>query len=770
MNNKLYTKLPQALTAAAAIAVSWLGQPVAAQTPVTQGCGTEIQHVAVNNPGFYERLAAFQSDFQQWLQTADLSQFETSESGSRIIPVVVHVLHEGGTENISKAQIESQIDALNEDFQKLNPGLSGLSGFPVFDTLVANCDLEFRLATKDPQGNCTDGIVRIFTPKTNEAKDWSKFKSTSYWDRSKYYNLWVVKSIYNDSQWGSILGYAQFPYAFGNVFPLTSTDGVAVISTSFGRIGTANGGTGATTSHETGHWLGLRHIWGDDSCASDGVDDTPIHGGPNFSGVGCFPLPKPALCYSPVGLQGQDSIDAVFNRDQRGEMWMNFMDYTDDNCLWMFTKGQLAVMNFVFQQYSFRGNLITAENNVNTGTDDASFNTPCAPAPIANFWAHNPSTDLLFSMNLRCAGQDVQFTDGTYNGTPTSRNWTFEGGTPNTSTATNPTVVYNTPGVYDVSLTSANSQGTSTKDWNDYIHVLPATADDNNIIYYDDFEYSTSLYEQGKWILVNEGNTTNRWEQYVGAGYLSSKSMVMKNMDNIKFETDALISPSYNLQSFPNDKLYFRYAYATRTNNPNLASYVGYPQEDMLEVYTSTNCGESWTKRNIKIDGSTSGNITGNRLITAGLYPNGFVPSEPSHWKLAEVDLSAVASNDNVRIMFRWTAGGAYGNDFYLDVVNISNSQAIGVEEQQLGQTGFEVYPNPISSTSQVYFNLIEKSDVTIDVIDLTGRQIRQLYSGQLSAGEQYYQVNHADFGATGVYMVRLNINGVTSIKKVVVN
>jgi len=766
MNRKFYNNVLKAGSVLAISGMGWFGQQAAAQVPAA--CGNDINLMARENPEIYGQVAQFKAMIQEWLQTADLSQLETSEAGSRIIPVVVHVIHQGGSENISKSQIESQITAINKDFQALNSNLSGLDNFEAFDSLVANVDIEFRLATKDPNGNCTDGIVRIFSEKTNEAKDWTNFKRLSYWDRSKYFNIWIVRSIYNDTQFGSILGYAQFPFPFNGEFPLTSTDGVTVISSSFGTTGTASGGTGATLTHEAGHWLGLFHIWGDDSCGSDGVEDTPVHLEPNFSGPGCFPLPKLATCYSPTGMNGQDSIDAIWNRDSVGEMWMNFMDYTDDNCLWMFTKGQKQVMDGVFNTYSFRGNLITPANNIATGTDDASISTGCNPGPIADFWAH-ANSDILYKINMRCAGASVTFTEGTFNGTPNAWNWTFEGGTPGTSTVENPpAIVYNTPGVYDVTMTSSNSIGSSTKIREDYIHILPNVAEDNNVIYHDDFEWGSSLYEQGKWIHVNEGNLDNKWEQYTNGGYMSGKCVVMRNEGNVRFEQDALVTASYNLQSFQNDKMYFRFAYAKKTNNPFVE------QTDVLEVYASTNCGQTWTRRNISVDGGTPAtSLSGNSLVTAGLYPDGFIPTDPSHWKQATVDLGAapnIQNAANVRLMFVFTSGGPYGNDLFIDQFNISNSLAIGIDEQELGQTAFEVFPNPVSTTSQIYFNLLENSDVKIDVLDMTGRVITSVYNGDLSSGDQYFQVANSQFNSAGIYMVRLTVNGVASIKKIIVD
>lgn len=732
--------------------VVWLSLPLATLAQQQNGCGSETQMIEKEYPGFQLQKEAFMQEFQLWLQQADIHQFELSESGARIIPVVVHVLHEGGTENISKSQIQSQMVALNKDFNANNSALTTPSfvAHPTFDTLVANCNIEFRLATLDPQGNCTDGIVRVYTPKTNQAKDFTKFKQTSYWDREKYFNVWVVKSIFNDTQWGTILGYAQFPFAFGSQYPLTSTDGVAVLHNVFGTSGTAVGNTGATLTHEAGHWLGLFHIWGDEDCGSDGIDDTPVHSGPNFSGGSCFPIPKTATCYD---------VD-LYMRDTIGEMWMNFMDYTADQCLWMFSKGQKSKIEFVLNTISFRGSLITSANNIQTGTDDAAYASPCSPAPIADFWSRT-GTNEVFTTKLLCAGQSLTFAHGTYNATPSSLDWMFEGGSPATSTSSAPVVTYNTAGVYDVTLTATNAVGSHTKERQDYVRVYNDVADVSSHIYYEPFEYG-SLYEQGKWLAVNEGNLNNRWEWFETAGYLSTKSMRLKNDNNITFETDALISPMFDLTTIENDKLTFKYAYAKMTDNP----YV--EQNDELSVYVSTNCGLNWSRRQITVDGTATATLKGVRLITAGLAPGGFIPTTAAQWKEASVNITPYLNEDNVRLMFLWKSGGQYGNDFYIDDVLIENSQAIGVEENITGQTDFSIFPNPVTQISQVYFQLLTAGDVKVDILDITGRIVFNLYAGNLKQGEQIFELDRSKLGASGVYFVRLQINGVASTQKII--
>lgn len=867
MKLKFYQNLlNKKLVLAFALVIIFCSQAFSQTVEEFNKCGNDLQKLAAKYPDFMKAYLDFEANFQENVHNINLRDLERSANGKYIIPVVVHVLHLGGTENIAASQVKSQITALNTLFGMQSTGLSGLNNFPAFDTLVpyftgdihyiinhrdsfyncrdttvynnlrdttilSNCRdtmiftsdtilpnpdttfytintsdaypswcdsltfqiadtstynicdtlasfividttdilrrFEFRLATLDPQGNCTDGIVRVYTEKADDAQDDTKFKQQSYWDRSHYFNMWVIKSFPDPS----LLGYAQFPFAFGGQFPLTSTDGVAILQTVFGTTGTASGHTGATPAHEAGHWLGLFHIWGDALCGSDGIDDTPIHSTSNFSGPGCFPLPKTATCYSDT-----NSTDEALNelnlkrRNEVGEMWMNIMDYTDDNCQWMFSELQYQKMNNVMETVAFRGSLSDSTNLISTGTDDAAQATKCHAAPKADLWSRDGTNNFIVK-KLICAGGDLTFRDGTYNlsnpgSVAATLAWDFPGGSPSTSAASSPLVTYPTAGTYNATLTSSNVDGASTKTRNNYVVVSPTTADEANILYYDDFEYSTSLYEQGKWINIGQGvDPANAWEQSTSNGYMSSKCMVMRNDGNIIYEQDFLVSASYDMTTITNEKLYFKYAGARRTTNPFIT------QDDRLQVYVSTNCGENWFVRNIVVDGVNKGSyLAGDTLYSAGLYPGGFVPTSAAQWKTAVVDLNAAPYNvaTNLRVMFVWTSGGPYGNDFYIDQFNISNSTSIGLEENT-AQTDYSVYPNPVTATSQIYFKLAEDANVKVDVLDIAGRVVKTIYSGNLAAGEQYYQINNSDFGATGIYMVRLTVDGVVSTKKVII-
>ncbi len=150
--------------------------------------------------------------------------------------------------------------------------------------------------------------------------------------------------------------------------------------------------------------------------------------------------------------------------------------------------------------------------------------------------------------------------------------------------------------------------------------------------------------------------------------------------------------------------------------------------------------------------------------------PDGFVPNSPLQWKEAKVNITPYVNEDNVRIMFMWTSGGPYGNDLFIDDVTIQNGQAIGIEEEMAGQTEFKVFPNPVSSVSQIYFNLLENASVQLDLIDLTGRTIQNVFNGNLNTGEQTFEIDNSQFSTKGVYFVRLTVNGATSVQKILVD
>lgn len=237
------------------------------------------------------------------------------------IPVVVHVLFKDDADDVSDDQIKSQIEVLNEDFGGTNGDLENVPD--PFTPAVGNTGLKFYLAEVDPDGSATNGITRTRTAVTSfGVDDGMKSDATggkSPWDTERYLNMWVCRLS------GGLLGYAQFPGGD------PATDGVVITTTAFGRRGTAEEpfNLGRTATHEVGHYLNLSHIWGESrwpTCTdSDFVNDTPNQYGPN-TGKPEFPT---ASC----------------GNTPHGDMFVNFMDYVDDDTMVMFTKEQVLRMH-----------------------------------------------------------------------------------------------------------------------------------------------------------------------------------------------------------------------------------------------------------------------------------------------------------------------------------------------------------------------------------------------------------------------------------------
>jgi len=654
------------------------------------------------------------SQFNAMRKAAGAQKRTPSSPATYVIPTVVHIVHYGGPENISDAQIADQIRILNEDYRRLNADTASTPA--AFQSLGADAGIEFRLAQIDPNGNCTTGITRHYSALTFNSRN--NIKVYGYWPNDKYFNVWVVGSIANTNGIaGDVIGFAQFPGSGSD-----TTDGVVIKNSYFGNIGTAatTGENGRTLTHEAGHWLSLRHIWGDATGCStdDGIADTPLQDDKSFSTCPTFPF-----------------LDAC-SPNSPGVLYPDYMDYTTGNCMNIFTNDQAGAMeNTLLSSSSHRDNLWTTANLIATGTDGAP---AVLCSPIADF---SPKPKFI------CAGSSTQFTNGSWGGVSASRLWSFSGGNPATDTSANPIVTYANPGSYDVSLTTTNSAGSDTKTVTGMVTVS-ANTQTASFPFSEGFENGTFPFND--WYLLNSNGQSTWAITTLAHSGVGAKSLYIKNYGNSNDKgADEFITPAFNLSNVTLTSMTFdlAFAYLSATN----------ANADKLAVYFSSDCGKNWTSRKT-LSGTTF-------ATTTGAVSFNFIPVS-TQWRTESVSLSplSISSQPNIRFRFEFTHD--YGNNIYIDNINL-NGTITGVDEINAQNSTINIYPNPSSSATYVDYTTVATGSVKIELMDARGRII-DTYETVISGGDHQYQMN--DGLERGVYMVRLTFGDRSITKKVVID
>ncbi len=358
-------------------------------------CAT-MQNLAAmqaKDPSLVAKMAAIERNTAQKVARAG----KVIDGDIITIPVVVHVLWKTEQQNISEAQIMSQMEVLNEDFRLKNTDRTN-----DWSDREADIQIEFCMATVDPNGNPTNGIIRKQTNRdqwgsSNDIKFNSRGGITA-WDTSQYLNMWVGNIGVNSSG-QTLLGYAQFPGGD------PSTDGVVMSPQFFGSAAKGDDfflsnsfDLGRTTTHEIGHFLNLRHIWGDTGCGGDDfVADTPLAGRAN---TGC-PSPSTNSCGSGAN-------------DER-DMYENYMDYSDDACMNLFTSGQKARMRAILLGNGVRARLANSTKCSGGGTPNPDPNptddqVPSIPGTLSVTGQTETSVDLAWGEstdNVGVVGYEV---------------------------------------------------------------------------------------------------------------------------------------------------------------------------------------------------------------------------------------------------------------------------------------------------------------------------------------------------------------------------
>lgn len=714
-------------------------------------------------------------------------------SGSRatgqimVIPVVFHILHDNGPENISDKRVKEAMLELNRDFDATHPHLDNV--VTAFENVIGNAEMEFRLAKKDPNGNITSGIVRYLTTDTQTGNDAAK--QGRGWPRENYLNIWVVNTI-DIGGGGGTAGYSYRPAAAaGN----PNGDGVVV---EYNYVG--GNDDSHTLAHEVGHWSNLKHTWGgtnDPILTTNCSDDDDVTDTPNTVGQlgGCN------LTASTCG-----SLDNI----------QNIMNYA--NCPAMFTDGQITRMRAAMSSSTAaRNNLWTTANLNATGVLDLS---------AADFSVNN---------RVVCSGQQVNFSDASTYGA-TNWDWTFQSGFPDVSTDQNPTVTYYQPGIYQVALTASDGSNTLSKSENSYILVSSATG--LSLPYFENFE-SVSALPSSEWMINDVDGDLFGYGFRTDVGFSGTNSVKMNNFGNSAGRIDEFLSTSFDLSTLTDVTLTFQVAYAQGTVN------VG---NDNLRVYTSVDCGENWSLKWIKGGAGlatvtaqsspftpsgtsdwviqTVTNITGNDLTENVRLKFEFVSAAGNNLYIDDINLDGNYVSEPVlqyppntsterpdNVLLDWKAlPGVTGYEYelstdtnfgnvvltgttnYIDTKHINSDteiptsglvhgqkyfwrvralqtggpsgwsevwaftvdpNGVGIEDVNGTISNLKLFPNPLTQESKIEFSLKEAGSVNLEVIDLFGRVVTTVASGNHGAGTYRYDIPSERL-SSGIYLVRL--------------
>lgn len=676
----------------------------------------KIKELALTNPGLYNEYLLNKTALKK--ESSISNQEKTAVLYT--VPVVFHVLHLGGEENISMEQIKSALVVLNRDFRRLNADANTVQ--TPFIGMPADIEIEFKLATKDPNGTCFNGVTRTYTSLTNDGNDGELQVSAvvngndvyiGQWPPTKYLNVYIATDI------GGAAGYTHNP---GIGSTSMYYNGIFVQHSYLGDTGTSSVFTSRTLTHEVGHWLNLDHVWGGNnnpgnvsSCSDDDdVLDTPLCIGLES----CNLLSNSCDDTNPApGTSSSWTTNVVDNAE-------NYMDYS--YCSKMFTPGQASRMRTALaSSISGRNNLWTTSNLNSVGAGSTSL---CK----AQFNATKTTV---------CSGEVIQFNDETYNGA-TGWTWSFPGGLPASSTSQSPSITYSTPGVYQVSLIATDGSTSDTETKTAYITVLNNAA---SLPFLEGFENYNTLASTPNWSISNPGNNS-AFEITTTAAHTGSKSIKLSNFGQPADNTDELIASAVDLTgvSSNNITLSFRYAYRKKTSS----------DFEYLKVFLSSNCGTTWSQKK-----TLAGSVLGNITATSAWTPSA------ADWVTVHVTSSAFTNaymNSSFRYKFTFESDG--GNNIYIDDINIYEGSAsdelvlVGLSENQNDINQLELFPNPSSEDVTIRFTTATNQEVDLLITDITGKVIANSKLNAIT-GENMILLDATTY-SKGLYLVTLKSQG----------
>jgi len=649
--------------------------------------------------------------FENWLQQKiaqrpmQMQRAQGTQNVTYSIPVVVHVIHNGepiGTGlNISDAQIISQINVMNKDFQRLN--LDATNTPAEFAAVAGSLDIEFVLAKQDPYGAETNGIQRVQgTQSVWSVNENATFKALSYWPAEDYMNIWVINLQ------APFVGFAQLPVS--NLPGLEDspddrlTDGIIIDYTAFGSIDDGNFNLdpdfnkGRTATHEAGHFFGLRHIWGDDgsSCSgTDYVDDTPNQAGPYD---GQCPTHPQVSCST-------------------NDMFQNFMDYTDDTCMNLFTEGQVARLIVVLENSPRRFSLLNSDGDEIPPplALDLALREIISPASTTCGGSINPMVEIQNLGTTTATSARIQLK---VNGVITeTKDVTLSLANQAITTVAFQTVLQTSGTLqyqFEVLLVNGSADERATNNLLSVSSTVPATASLPIIESFTSFPTSWSRY--------NPDNSI-KWEIKTISGYGNALYVNCYNYEN-EGAIDRVITPIIDLTNETAAILKFDRAHAIYSTS----------NQERLRVLVSTLC--DFTSPTIEVF-----NKAGSELATAPQTTSQFVPTS-AQWQTESISLTQFAGS---KIQLAFEVVNGWGNDVFLDNIIVLTDELVDlavVAVESPGPVTCVTNPAPVIRVKNLGSTTI--TSFVIQAVVNNQSQAPQTISGiSLAAGgEQTFTLN----------------------------
>lgn len=626
------------------------------------------------------------------------------------IPVVFHVLHYGGKENISNEQIYDAMKVLNRDFRKQNADTSNVTyafnaNNPSATAIPADIEIEFVLATKAPDGKCFNGITRTVSSSTFSTKNgFIQLEDVingndvyrGLWPNQNYMNVIVAENL------GNAAGYTFLPGSFNGTNMYGS---IWINPTYVGRIGTGTEVRSRTLTHEVGHWLNLNHVWGptnDPGMMSNCDTDDDVMDTPNTIGSTSCNL-------------GEASCGVLANVE-------NYMDYS--YCSKMFTSGQAARMRAALQ-VAPRNLLWTPQNLATVGADGSD--GLC-------------SVDFGVDKDSYCVNEPVNFKDysAVIDTTNTSNTWAweFEGGTPATSTQQNPVVTYANAGNFKVKLTVGDGNNTVSKVKEDFIRINPVVG----LPYFQGFEGYNHSDEVPNVVIRNITPNAGTFDIDKNTAATGKQSLSLMNYYINTVQRNEFISPNFDLSSYHNsDKitLSFKYAYRKKASD----------NKEELSVSATKDCGANWIVRR---------SFAANQL-SSQIEPFSFVPTSDQFVTAHITGITNTYFTSDFQFKISFASSG--GNNIYLDDINLyegtpSDTNVLAINDISDANFEMKIVPNPANDMAIVSFGLNNDEHLTLRIFDLNGKVIleNEIYAAK---GQNEILLDVSNY-SSGIYQIHL--------------